>query len=91
MQTTAGLIVCVIVPIVLLVGYDLIRRRLYEKKKGNDMETLLAELAALRQMQNAEGRMQNAESEATPQTEVPPETEAPTDTTDTTEDEKQSN
>ena len=59
MQTTAGLIVCVIVPIVLLVGYDIIRRRLYEKKKTDDVEALKAELEALRSMQNAEGRMQN--------------------------------
>ena len=45
MQSTPGLIVCVIVPIILLVGYDMIRRRLYEKSKGNDVETLMAELA----------------------------------------------
>jgi signal peptidase len=48
MQSTPGLIVCVVVPIVLLVGYDMIRRRMYEKSKGNDMETLMAELEALK-------------------------------------------
>ena len=31
MQTTTGLIVCVVLPIVLLVGYDMLRRRKYEK------------------------------------------------------------
>ena len=31
MQSTAGLIVCVILPLLLLVGYDIIRRRRYEK------------------------------------------------------------
>lgn len=48
MQSTPGLIVCVVVPIILLVGYDMIRRRMYEKSKGNDMETLMAELEALK-------------------------------------------
>lgn len=60
MQTTAGLIVCVIVPCVLLIGYDAIRRRMYEKKNGNNVEALMAELEALRAMQNAEGGQQNA-------------------------------
>lgn len=48
MQSTAGLIVCVVLPIVLLIGYDLIRRRLYEKNKKADTDQLLAELEALR-------------------------------------------
>lgn len=48
MQSTAGLIVCVLLPIVLLVGYDLIRRRIYEKSKNKDTDALLAELEALR-------------------------------------------
>ena len=59
MQSTAGLIVCVIVPIVLFVGYDILRRRLYEKNKADDVEALKAELEALKKMQNAECRMQN--------------------------------
>lgn len=48
MQTVPGLIVCVVVPLVLLVGYDLIRRRMYEKSKGDDMAALKAELEALK-------------------------------------------
>ena len=48
MQSTAGLIVCVVLPIILLVGYDLIRRRIYEKRKKEDTDALLAELEALR-------------------------------------------
>lgn len=48
MQSTAGLIVCVVLPIILLVGYDIIRRRIYEKGKKDDTEALLAELEALR-------------------------------------------
>ncbi len=54
MQSTAGLLVCVILPILAFVGYDVIRRRLYEKKKGDDMAALMAELEALRAKQNAE-------------------------------------
>ena len=48
MQSTAGLIICVVLPIVLLVAYDFIRCRIYEKNKQSDMDVLLAELEALR-------------------------------------------
>jgi len=48
MQSPTGLIVCVVLPIILLVGYDMIRRRLYEKSKEKDNAALLAELEALR-------------------------------------------
>lgn len=50
MQTTTGLIVCVVLPIVLLVGYDVLRRRKYEKSQKQDTDALLAELEALRAM-----------------------------------------
>ncbi len=48
MQTTTGLIVCVVLPIILLVGYDIIRRRIYEKKNRTDTAALLAELETLK-------------------------------------------
>ena len=48
MQSTSGLIICVVLPIVLLVAYDIIRRRLYEKSKQSDNDALLAELEKLR-------------------------------------------
>ncbi len=48
MQTTTGLIVCVILPIILLVGYDIIRRGVYERKNKSDTDALLAELEALK-------------------------------------------
>lgn len=48
MQTTQGLIICVICPIILLVVYDVLRRRMYEKAKKKDTDALLAELEALR-------------------------------------------
>ncbi|MBQ4332472.1 MAG: signal peptidase I [Clostridia bacterium] len=48
MQTTTGLILCVVLPIVLLVGYDILRRRRYDRVKQSDNAALLAELEALR-------------------------------------------
>ena len=48
MQTTTGLIVCVVLPIVLLISYDVVRRSIYEKNKKADTDALLAELEALR-------------------------------------------
>lgn len=59
MQSTAGLIICVVLPIVLLVGYDIIRRRIYEKNKQTDTNALLAELEALK----AEKAAKEAEAE----------------------------
>lgn len=50
MQTTPGLILCCVCPIILLVGYDMLRRRSYDKKKQQDTDALLAELEALRAM-----------------------------------------
>ena len=50
MQTTPGLIICVVCPILLLVGYDMIRRRMYEKSNKQDTDQLLAELEELRRL-----------------------------------------
>ena len=50
MQSTTGLIVCVVAPILLFVGYDVIRRRMYEKENASDVDALKAELEALRAM-----------------------------------------
>ncbi len=54
MQTTQGLILCVVCPILLLVGYDIIRRRIYERAHKQDTEALLRELEELRRMKNEE-------------------------------------
>ena len=48
MQTTQGLILCVICPMILLIAYDMIRRRMYERKNQKDTDELLAELEELR-------------------------------------------
>ena len=76
MSTTAGLIICVIVPMVLLVGYDLLRRRLYEKNKQDDTDALLAELEALK----AEKAAREAAAQATATTTDQAEAENVSDT-----------
>lgn len=48
MQTTAGLVICVFVPLVLLIGWDILRRKRYEKRNQQDTDALLAELEALK-------------------------------------------
>ncbi len=48
MQTTAGLIVCVVCPIVLLIAWDIIRRKKYDKTKDADTDALMKELEELR-------------------------------------------
>ncbi len=48
MQTTPGLIICVFIPLVALLGYDIIRRKMYEKKHEGDKEEMLRELEQLR-------------------------------------------
>lgn len=63
MQSTTGLIICVVLPIVLLVAYDIIRRRLYEKSKRNDNAALLAELEALRAEKAAKEAAETAQQE----------------------------
>ncbi len=48
LKTTPGFIVCVALPMLLLIAYELIRRRKYDKAKQRDTDALLAELEALR-------------------------------------------
>ena len=61
MQSTTGLIICIAVPVILFVGYDLLRRRAYEKNKSDDMAALMAELEELKKKQNAESEPQETE------------------------------
>lgn len=53
MQSTTGLIVCIAVPIILLVAYDIIRRRMYDKSQKKDTDDLLKELEELKKAQSA--------------------------------------
>ena len=48
MSTIPGFIVCVLVPLLLLVGYDVVRRKIADKANDADKEALLAELEALK-------------------------------------------
>ena len=57
MQSTPGLIICVVCPILLLVGYDMLRRHLYGKANKKDTDQLMAELEELR-CQKAEKEQQ---------------------------------
>ena len=64
LQTTAGLIVCVALPMILLIVYEILRRRKYEKSKNEDTKALLAELEALRAKQaEAEAARQPSDPE----------------------------
>ncbi len=48
MQSTPGLLICVVVPLVLLIGWDILRRRRYERLNKQDTDALLAELNELK-------------------------------------------
>ncbi len=50
MQTTPGFVLCVFVPLIALIVYDVIRRRMYDKKHEGDKEELLRELEELRKL-----------------------------------------
>ena len=54
MQTTPGLLICVLVPLAALIGIDMLRRRKYETARKEDTDALLAELEALRAAQDKE-------------------------------------
>jgi signal peptidase len=78
MQSSTGLIVCVVVPLIALIGYDLIRRRLYDKSKGNDVAALMAELEALK-AEKAAAQEAAATPTAAPEQDDPKD-ESPSDT-----------
>ena len=59
MSTIPGFIVCVLVPLLLLVGYDVVRRKISDKENDQDKEALLAELEALRAEKLAKEQEQN--------------------------------
>lgn len=65
MQSTPGLILCIAVPIVLLVGYEILRRRKYDKTKKKDTDALLQELEELRKLkEQQDNQTQNDENNA---------------------------
>lgn len=52
LQSSTGLIVCVVIPLLILVGYDIIRRRIYDKQRKQDTEAMKKELEELRAQKN---------------------------------------
>ena len=60
MQTTPGLILCVVCPVLLLVGFDMLRRKKYEKAKQQDTDQLLAELEELRRLKAEKEKQEQA-------------------------------
>jgi signal peptidase len=48
MQSRTGLIVCVLLPLLIIIAYDRIRRGMYERQKKADNDAMLAELEELR-------------------------------------------
>ena len=74
MQKPGGLIICVVVPILLFVGYDIIRRKMYEKNQGSDVDALRAELEALKAEKAAQQAAPEVIPEVTPEVvpDIPP-------------------
>jgi signal peptidase len=48
LQSRTGIIVCVVLPLLMLLCYDLVRRRMYDRQRKADTDALLAELKELR-------------------------------------------
>lgn len=61
MQTTAGLVVCVVLPLVLLIAWDIFRRRRFDAQNEKDTAALLAELETLKAQQAERGATESAE------------------------------
>lgn len=59
LQSTPGLVVCIAVPMALLIAFELLRRRKYEKGKDADTQALLRELEELRAKQAASEKEPN--------------------------------
>ena len=76
LQTTPGLIVCVVCPLALLIGYDVLRRRKYDKAKQQDTDALLAELEALRALKAEKAEAAPADQAQTESAATPDDTTA---------------
>lgn len=79
MQTAWGLVICVVVPIVLLIAWDAVRRARYNKKHEEDKDALLAELEELRKLK-AENETDEADASAEENTEAAVSAEETADT-----------
>ena len=55
MQTTGGLLVCILVPLAFFIGYDFFRKKKAEQVKQEDLDALRKELEALKAARAADG------------------------------------
>ena len=55
MQSPAGWIICIAVPLLAFIAYEIISRKMKDKNNSKDMDALLAELEALKAAKAAEG------------------------------------
>ncbi len=58
MQTTPGLIIFAVLPVLALILYDVVRRRIYDKQKATQTDALVAELESLRAQKDAQTAQQ---------------------------------
>lgn len=72
MQTTGGLIVCVLVPLGLLIGYEFWRRKKADKSKQDDVEALMKELEALKAAQASNGHGESTNDHGETSEEISP-------------------
>ena len=63
LQSTPGLIICIAVPVLLLVGYEVISRRREDKNSRQQTDKLLAELEELRKMKEQKEEEKEKEKE----------------------------
>ena len=63
LQSTPGLIICIAVPVLLLVGYEVISRRREDKNSRQQTDELLAELEELRKMKEQKEKEKEKEQE----------------------------
>ena len=68
MQSTWGLVVCVVVPLALLIGYDVLRRKKEDEGKKEDVAALMKELEALKAAQAAGNTQPSSVNEVAPET-----------------------
>lgn len=61
MQTTWGLVICVVLPLALLILYDTIRRRMYEKNNAQKTSEMREELERLRQEKEEQSKENSVE------------------------------
>lgn len=66
MQSTLGLVVCIFVPIAALVAYEVIRRKKQDIVKQSDIDTLRAELEALKAARAQAETNEETPTEGTP-------------------------